>query len=145
MEGNSLEERFWSKTTQSEPDACILWTGSISVEGYGQFGRNRRLVIAHRYAYEIAFGRIPEGLQLHHLCGERRCVNPDHLEALSCADHRRRHKGWKTHCPHGHRYTPENTVATKTSRRCLTCKRLGEQKENPRGLGMPRKPLPYSG
>lgn len=76
-----IEERFWSKVDRSGgPDACWLWTGSFFDSGYGQFAQtakiNRR---AHRVAYELAIGPIPDGLNVLHSCDNRPCCNPSHL------------------------------------------------------------------
>jgi len=68
-------------------DGCWAWTGATAGPGYGQFGRNG---LAHRVAYERAFGPIPEGMEIDHLCRNRRCVNPDHLDAVSHEENLRR-------------------------------------------------------
>src|SRR5229473_5269532 len=62
----------------------------------------------HRFAYELFIGAIPEGHDVHHTCERQRCCNPDHLQALTEIDHYRLHKV-KSHCKHGHEFTPENT------------------------------------
>ena len=66
---------------------CIEFTGS-KVNGYGQVRRNNRMVKAHRLAYELFVGPIPDGLQLDHLCRNRACVRPDHLEPATGVDFR---------------------------------------------------------
>lgn len=59
------------------PDTpCVLWTGTINDDGYGTFGRRGK---AHRQAYEQAYGPIPRGMDIMHLCDVRACVNPEHL------------------------------------------------------------------
>lgn len=82
-------ERF-RKYVRIEASGCHVWTGALSC-GYGQFGvahaRPRR---AHRIAYEYAKGAIPEGLQIDHLCRNTRCVNPEHLEAVTPRTNTRR-------------------------------------------------------
>jgi hypothetical protein len=121
-----VEERFWEKVVQT--DTCWLWTGSLS-NGYGNIRpRNGEpMMRAHRFAYELLVGPIPEGLHLDHLCRVRHCVNPDHLEPVTqrvntlrgfgaCAQHAR-----KTHCEHGHEFTEENTRISDGERVCRTC------------------------
>lgn len=69
---------------------CWLWTGYVAAGGYGEFhlaGRTRK---AHRVAYELLVGPVPEGLDLDHLCRVRRCVNPEHLEPVTRQENLRR-------------------------------------------------------
>src|SRR5690349_20028702 len=69
-----------------DPRGCIEWTGTRNTKGYGRIARggvNGRFLMAHRVAYELARGPIPEGLQLDHLCRNRLCCNPDHLEPVT--------------------------------------------------------------
>jgi hypothetical protein len=76
-------------------DACVLWGGPFYATGYGRayinstgYGHcNGRCVLAHRLAYEEAHGPIPEGYQVHHTCGTRGCVNPEHMELLDVQSH----------------------------------------------------------
>ena len=78
--------RFMDKVAKT--DTCWLWTGAVSAGGYGRIGEasSSRTLQAHRVAYELFVGRIPEGLHIDHLCSERRCVRPDHLEAVTQAE-----------------------------------------------------------
>lgn len=70
-------ERFWAKVNKT--DGCWLWTGTIFWNGYGCFGYERRSVKAHRFAYELLVGPIPNGASLRHSCDTPACVNPEHL------------------------------------------------------------------
>lgn len=120
------EERFWSNVEKSE--GCWVWQRVILPSGYGQVkwkGRSRR---AHRVAYELAVGPIPRGLQLDHLCRNRACVRPDHLEAVTARVNTLRGNtitaanARKTHCIHGHAFTPENTYRYQGKRACKACR-----------------------
>lgn len=82
------EDRFWPRVQKT--DTCWIWTGS-SATGYGVFkGNNKRQGPAHRFAYELLVGPIPEGLQLDHLCRVTLCVNPQHLEPVTPGENCRR-------------------------------------------------------
>lgn len=120
----TLEDRFWSKVEKTA--GCWRWKASLDGKGYGKFhydGKHRR---AHRVAYELLVGEIPEGLALDHLCSNPVCVNPDHLEPVTHAENARRGRNAqrdKTHCAHGHEYSPENTQTAPDGRRsCRTCR-----------------------
>src|SRR5689334_8336917 len=81
--------RFWVKVDKGGPLGCWIWTASINVDGYGQFivydaGRKRGLSIpAHRVAWQLVRGSIPQDLYIDHLCRTRSCVNPEHLEPVT--------------------------------------------------------------
>lgn len=114
---------------------CWLWTGHINQDGYGRICRGGESKSAHRTSYEVFRGPIPDGLVLDHLCRVRHCVNPDHLEPVSIAENIRRGEGVavqhaaKTHCVHGHEFTPENTLTHHSgSRGCRACARASREK-----------------
>lgn len=77
MRKRSTEGRFWEKVDKSGD--CWIWTAYIDAKGYGQFNADGTIVRAHRYAYELENGPIPDGLQIDHRCRVTGCVNPAHL------------------------------------------------------------------
>lgn len=78
----TFAERLLSRY-EVTPDGCWRWTGTLTHGGYGQIARHGRNVTAHRAMWEHLRGPIPEGLVIDHLCLNRRCVNPDHLEVVT--------------------------------------------------------------
>lgn len=72
-------------------DGCSLWNGGTYATGYGEFTIGGQSIYAHRHAYELFVGPIPDGHHLHHECEVKACVNPDHLTPLTPAEHRKRH------------------------------------------------------
>lgn len=125
-------DRFMKFVSPEPNSGCWLWTGTWGTGGYGDFRptRSKRMERAHRTAYRLLRGPIPEGLQLDHLCRVRCCVNPAHLEPVTSAENIRRGRTGenmrsKTHCPQGHEYSPANTYHDRTGRRhCNECRRL---------------------
>lgn len=121
------QDRFWSYVEKTE--TCWLWRGSLTGSGYGKYGINGETILAHRYSYEFFKGEIPEGEELDHLCRVRRCVNPEHLEAVSRRENIRRgltaaDNFMKTHCPKGHPLTLGNLRGYELKhgqRSCLAC------------------------
>lgn len=118
-------EKFIDRT--SSETGCWLWTGALS-GGYGNLLADRVVTRAHRVVYEARVRRLREGEELDHLCRNRRCVNPDHLEPVDHAENCRRGVGWsglnsrKTACPQGHPYALFGET-TSAGRRCAPCNR----------------------
>lgn len=75
------EDRFWSKVDEHGPDECWPWKAGVNGSGYGQFydSSTRRIVTAHRFAWEDAYGEVPEGYNILHACNNPICCNPNHL------------------------------------------------------------------
>lgn len=121
-------ERFWLKADMTGgPDACWPWLAGRYRTGYGTIHINQRPRQAHRVAYELAVGPIPDGLTIDHLCRNRLCVNPAHLEPATLTVNVLRGSGpaslnlRKLTCPRGHPYSHRRWVGTHWSRRCRTC------------------------
>lgn len=107
---------FWSMVEKT--DGCWLWMGNIW-KGYGVYSSTG----AHRVAYRLAHGEIPDGYQIDHVCRETRCVNPDHLEAVTPEENIRRRYADQTHCRHGHEFNEANTYRANNRRHCRACNR----------------------
>lgn len=133
--------RFWSKVDRSGgPDACWPWTAGLFDKGYGAFAVDRMNRSAHRVAYILTVGFVPEGLQLDHLCHSpewctaaalclhRRCVNPRHLKPSTArvntlrSDALTAKNAKKTHCPKGHPLFGDNLYAHAGRRHCRACR-----------------------
>jgi hypothetical protein len=115
--------RFWSKVEKT--DGCWIWRGATSGRGYGAFYLARgNKILAHRAAYQMVIGPVPDGADLDHLCRNKMCVNPAHLEAVSHAENVRRGAvPNREFCRRGlHRITADN-IYPGTKGSCYQCRR----------------------
>jgi hypothetical protein len=122
---------------------CQIWPGGKDKKGYGKKWSPtlKRMVNAHRAIYEEAFGAVSIGWDVDHLCRNHSCVNIAHLEAVPRSINLRRgisHQRNKTHCDHGHAFTPENTyIRANGNRDCRECRNVRSQRHKERKRGGP--------
>jgi hypothetical protein len=134
----TLALRFWSKVDKNGPvpehrpdlGPCWLWKAARNPKGYGIFGKLK----AHRVAYELLIGPIPERHTLDHLCRNRACVNPAHTEPVTNKTNILRgisfsaQNARKTHCLRGHPLTGDNLYTYSDGERsCKTCKNMRQR------------------
>jgi len=125
-------ERVAARLAVDEETGCVNYTGSLSA-GYGVIGLGGRqdgTGYVHRFIYDYIFGGIPEGLHIDHLCLNRRCCNPMHLEAVTQAENNRRAAPSRvlTACRRGHTFTDESTYIAPDGRRyCRPCRQVRKE------------------
>lgn len=132
-------------------DGCIHWSGSTDVDGYGRFTKGGVHYKAHRFAWELFYGPIGDGLSIDHHChnvaaeaglcaggrdcAHRRCVNVKHLRPLAPAENTKAsptstasRRSTQTHCVNGHLLDEANTRRAKNRRTCRTCARAAQER-----------------
>ena len=126
------EHPFWSRAHVVTASACWPWEGRTNPTGYGVWssGRLRRPLLAHRVAYVFGRDDIPAGLTVDHLCQNKRCVNPDHLQLVTSSENRAlvdvRGGSTPNRCRHGHEAVAYRS--TDGRRYCRECNRLAWHK-----------------
>lgn len=154
----SIEERFWEKVEKRGPDECWPWVGAITSRNYGQMythtdGTKMVRDLAHRLAWIIEHGSIPDSLVIDHKCKNTRCVNTRHLRPVTQRDNSTiyakettpaRINRAATHCKHGHEFTAANTMSVRrwpNARNCKACSVLHARAEKwAKRLDMPPRP-----
>lgn len=128
LKHGTLQQRIADNIRTDEATGCHVWIGRLNSGGYGEISVNNRNRRAHVVAYTLTRGEVPDGLELDHLCRNRRCCNPDHLEAVTHRENMLRGLGVgsenarKTHCAKGHEFSPRNTYWRKGGGRgCRLC------------------------
>ena len=134
--GKFLNKIIVSDTNFYKDTPCWEWSGGLTVNGYGQITYQGVHYQFHRFIYEYFYGKIDSNLVIHHKCYNRKCCNPQHLEQTTSKENTLDKSSssisavnaTKTHCIHGHEYTPENTyLRPNGSRNCKICQRIRER------------------
>jgi hypothetical protein len=136
--GLTIEQRLIRLSEMDTETGCRVWTGAVVASGYGKISLPAGRVGAHRVAYETWVGQLPQGMTVDHLCRNRRCINPAHMEAVHGRANTLRGEGMtakrarQTHCKRGHELTGGNVYLWRTSRICRTCRRERDERKRAR-------------
>lgn len=123
---------FWRKVITPSSDSCWVWSGSVGRDGYIRYSvKDVGTFYAHRLSYYFLVGEIPKGMTIDHLCRNRSCLNPRHLEVVPFHINARRGNcissinRQKTHCIRGHKLSGKNLYIRKSGhRRCYKCNKM---------------------
>lgn len=119
-------DRLWSKA-EATPNGCWNWTSCLDRHGYGSVRYQGATRLAHRVAYVVTHGEIPKGLTIDHICRNRQCINPAHLEVASNTENMLRGMSPAARCARsqicvaGHPFSVENTYVHNGKRWCRKC------------------------
>jgi ferredoxin-like protein FixX len=114
-------ERFKASIRVDADTGCHIWTGALNTKGYGRFGGGE---MAHRAALRLAGIAVPTGFEVDHLCRQRCCVNPQHLDVVTHRENIARAAALIVACPAGHPYSGSNLSVRNGKRVCRECGRL---------------------
>lgn len=135
---DQFKESFWRRVRKVE-GGCWEWMGKLTRNGYGKCQFHNKEFYVHRLSYTWVFGEIPSDKVLDHLCRNRKCVNPSHLEVVTSRENVLRGESVfakrkrQTHCIHGHPLSGSNLIIYKNgTRHCRACAQIWEAARPPR-------------
>jgi len=130
-------DTVFSKIVSSSYGECQEWTGPLKKNGYGQITltistNQTKNFYAHRLIYKLTKGEIPDGMEIHHVCWNRKCVNPEHLTVVTHMENMNlmnpEPRVLKSECLRGHKFNEKNTLWSSGRRICRECKRDRERR-----------------
>jgi hypothetical protein len=137
-----MSASYLAERTMRTQDGCAIWLLTPDNQGYGRAKIQGSRPTAHRLSYEVYVEPVNDGWDVHHLCGNRLCVNPEHLIQLSHSDHASQRTWRPTHCKHGHPFDEANTYVTRVGKhQCRACDRGRKALANRGGSSKEGKPV----